>query len=114
HPSSFDRPETFRVAHILISTRDNATGQELTDEQKGEKKSIAQGVLERVRKGEDFTTLAKQKSEDFNTRAAGGELSFAHGQMVIEFEAGCAAVKPGQISDLVTTQFGYHIIKGLE
>lgn len=56
----------------------------------------------------------RQYSEDPATRSTGGETSLSRGQAVVEFDAAALALKPGQISDLVTTQFGYHIIKSIE
>ena len=58
--------------------------------------------------------LVKQNTEDNVTRNNGGELTLARGQTVIEFEAAATALQPGQISEIVTTQYGYHIIKGIE
>src|SRR2546425_557228 len=74
-------------------------------------KEKAQHVLERAKKGEDFSNLAKQFSED-TTAAAGGDLGdFGRGQMVPEFERVAFSLGVGAISDLVQTQFGLHIIK---
>jgi peptidyl-prolyl cis-trans isomerase C len=110
----FERPDVVKVMHVLISTRDAATGQDLTDEQKKEKKRIIEDLLAKAKRGDDFATLVKQHSEDPLTRNAGGEMVLTHGQSVVEFEAAAFALRPGQLSDVVTTQFGYHIIKCLE
>jgi peptidyl-prolyl cis-trans isomerase C len=107
HPENFQQPEQLRASHILIQVGANAT-----DLQKKEARAVADGLLKRVRAGEDFGTLARQYSKDSGSAVNGGDLNyFTKDKMVPPFSAAAAALKPGDVSDVVETQFGYHIIK---
>lgn len=110
NPARFEQPEMVRASHILISTRD-AQQKELTPEQKAEKKTKIDDLLKRARAGEDFAKLAKENTDDPGSKETGGEYTFPRGRMVPEFEAAAFSLAPGQVSDVVTTQYGYHIIK---
>ena len=115
HASQFDLPERIKASHILILTRDPLTQQPYTDKQLEEKHKQADKLLTRAKAGEDFTALAKEYSDDPNSRDQGGDLgTFARGRMVAEFDAAAFSLEPNKISDLVSTKFGFHIIKVME
>jgi peptidyl-prolyl cis-trans isomerase C len=111
NPARFEQPEMVRASHILLTTRDASGGAELSDDKKAAKRKEIEGILKRARAGEDFAKLAKEYSEDPGSKDKGGEYKFPRGQMVPEFEAAAFSLKTNQISDVVTTSFGYHIIK---
>ena len=111
YPARFEEPEMLRASHILLMTSDPKTNTELPDEQKAAKRKQMEGLLKRARAGEDFAKLAQENSEDLGSKEKGGEYKFPRGQMVPEFEAAAFALGTNQVSDIVTTRFGYHIIK---
>jgi peptidyl-prolyl cis-trans isomerase D len=105
HRDEYTLPERVKAQHILFKTQGKSP------EEIEKIKEKARGVLERVKKGEDFGGLAKQFSED-TTASSGGDLGdFGRGQMAPEFERSAFSLGVGAISDLVQTQFGIHIIK---
>ena len=82
-----------------------------TDTQKAEARKKIKEVQQKVQKGEDFATLAKTYSEG-PSGPRGGDLGyFGRGQMVKPFEAAAFSLKPNETSDIVETNFGYHLIK---
>jgi len=111
NPAKFEQAEQVRASHILLGTRDTTTGVEMTDEQKKAKRKQIEDILKRARDGEDFAKLAKEFSEDPGSKDKGGEYTFPRGRMVPEFDAAAFSMKTNQISDVVTTAYGYHIIK---
>ena len=121
NPTASEVPEQVHVRHILLLTIDPATHAPLPDDQVKAKRKQIDDILKQARAGEDFATLAKQYSEDPGTKDNGGELPpFARAKddpnhaMVPEFEAAAFALTNNQISDVVTTQYGYHIIQLLD
>jgi peptidyl-prolyl cis-trans isomerase C len=114
NPKRFEQPETVRAAHILLATRDLATNQELTLDKQKAQRDLIEALLKRARAGEDFGKLAKDFSQDPGSKERNGEYVFARGQMAMEFETAAFAMRPNQISDVVTTKYGYHVIKVLE
>jgi peptidyl-prolyl cis-trans isomerase C len=109
NPERFKQEESVRASHILIRVDEKA-------DPAAKKKARAEidSVLKQVKAGGDFAKLAQQHSQD-GSAAQGGDLNyFAKGAMVAEFDKVAFELKPGQISDVVTTQFGYHIIKVID
>ncbi len=109
NPDKFQQGEAVRASHILLMVDEKA------DEATRKKvRAEIDKILKRARAGEDFAQLAKAHSQD-GSAAQGGDLNyFGRGSMVPPFEQAAFALKPGEISDVVTTQFGYHIIKVTE
>src|SRR6267142_2028948 len=99
----YTTPEQVRASHILLKTdgKDDAAV-----------KAKAEELLKQAKAGADFADLAKKNSEDDASAKNGGDLDyFGEGRMVPEVDAAVFAMQPGRISDLVKTQYGYHIIK---
>ena len=112
----YTTPEQVRASHILLKTegKDDSTVNAKVEKEKDDAtvKAKAEDVLKQARSGADFAQLAKKYSEDEANAKQGGDLDFfAKGKMVPEFDQVAFAMAPGQISDLVKTQYGYHIIK---
>ena len=106
----FQVPEQVRASHILIRVESGAAA-----DVKQAALTKANSVLKSARSGKDFAELAKEFSQDPGSAAQGGDLGlFAAARMVPEFSAVAFKLKPGAISDVVETQFGYHIIKVTE
>ena len=106
NPDKFKQDESVRASHILLMVDEKADAAT-----KKKTRADMDAILKRARGGEDFAALAKAHSKD-GSAAQGGDLGFfGKGRMVPEFEKAAFALKPGEISDVVTTQFGYHIIK---
>ncbi len=109
NPDKFKMPERTQASHILISA-----DQKATPEDKKKAKEKAEAIRKRVAKGEDFAAVAKAES-NCPSAAKGGDLGyFGKGQMVPEFEKAAAALKLGELSDVVESPFGYHIIKVMD
>jgi peptidyl-prolyl cis-trans isomerase C len=111
NPTEFEAPEAVRASHILLSTVDPQTRTPIPDDQKAAKRKEAEALLKRARAGEDFAKLAREFSEDPISKTRGGEYTISHGQMVPEVEAAAFAMNTNQIGDIVTSSYGYHIIK---
>jgi foldase protein PrsA len=107
-----EQPEKVRVSHVLLSTRDRNTDRELPEEQQRAKRIQMERVLARAKAGEDFTKLVNEYSEDRNVKETKGEYTLSReDRFVPEFKAAAFSLEPGKISDVVTTVYGYHILK---
>ena len=104
-PQRFNSPEKVRASHILIKTDG------LDAKAKADAKKEMGKLLAKVKSGEDFAELAKSHSA-CPSSADGGDLNFfERGRMVPEFSAAAFTMKIGDVSDIVETQFGFHLIK---
>ncbi len=103
----FVQPPQVRASHILLRVEAEAKPEEVIAKEKA-----ATAIAARVKKGEDFAKLAKELSEDPSAKENSGDLDFFdQGQMVPEFSKAAFAMKKGEISEPVRSQFGYHVIK---
>jgi peptidyl-prolyl cis-trans isomerase C len=106
NPETFKQPERVKASHILIKVDPKAD-----PSQKAEAQKKIDLVSAKLQKGEDFGALAKEYSEG-PSAPKGGDLGyFTRGQMVKPFEEAAFAMKPGEVSGMVETRFGYHLIK---
>lgn len=108
--------EEVKARHILIAFKGSPAAQagkkELTED---EAKAKAEDLRKQIVGGADFAALAKKESDDVGSGSQGGDLgSFTHGQMVPEFEKAAFEAKVGDVTPVVRTQYGYHIIQVLE
>jgi len=108
--------EQVKARHILVAFKGSPAAQpgkpELTEEQA---KAKAEDLRKQIVGGTSFEELAKKESDDVGSGAQGGDLGeFGRGQMVPEFEKAAFEAKAGDVTPVVRTQFGYHIIKVLE
>jgi len=102
----FESPEQAHARHILVAVDEKAD-----EKTRQAGKAKADDLLAQLKGGANFEELAK-KSSDCPSAPQGGDLGFfGHGQMVPEFDTAAFALKPGDLSGVVTTKFGYHIIK---
>lgn len=110
NPEKFQQTERVHASHILIAVPKDADAAAKTAA-----RQKATEVLKEVKAGKDFAALAKQYSQDPGSAPTGGDLGFfQRGQMVAPFADAAFSLKPGDTSDVVETQFGFHIIKVIE
>jgi peptidyl-prolyl cis-trans isomerase C len=106
HPEQFKTPERVKASHILVKVDPGESA-----EAKAQKKLKIEALRDRIKKGEDFAELARENS-DGPSKSQGGDLGyFARGRMIKPFEDVAFGMKVGRVSDVVETQFGYHLIK---
>ncbi len=106
----FDIKEQVRAAHILLRIEKDADA--VTIQKRAD---LADKLLKQLQDGADFAQLAKTYSDDKSNAANGGDLgTFGRGTMVSEFEEAAFALRPGQLSPVIQTSFGFHIIKVTE
>jgi len=103
--------EYIMANHILILTQDEATGEPLDEAGKKKAKKLADNILSRLKKGEDFDKLCKEYTQDPGYALNPEGYIFTKGEMVQEFETAAFELKVGEISNVVETSYGYHILQ---
>lgn len=107
HLAQFKIPEKARVRHIMIKVDKSAP-----DDVKKKAREKAEEVLKKIKAGEDFAKLAMDYSDDPGSKAKGGDLGFFEkGKMFKAFDEAAFKLNPGEVSDIVETAYGFHIIK---
>ena len=106
HEEQFLQDEQIRVHHILIKVSETADPGKVSDME-----TKARRIRQRIKNGEDFEKLARQYSEDPSALKGGDIGFFSRGDMIKNFEDAAFALKPGEVSDLVRTPLGFHIIR---
>jgi peptidyl-prolyl cis-trans isomerase C len=106
NPNFFKQPEQVKASHILIKVAPSAE-----ESKKIQARKKIETVQKKVRQGEDFGLLAKANSEGPTAQRSGDLGYFSRGQMVKPFEDAAFALNVGEVSEIVETQFGYHLIK---
>jgi peptidyl-prolyl cis-trans isomerase D len=110
HQDEFKQDEQLCASHILVKVK--AAPEATEGHADDEARTLAQSALDQVKAGADFAALARKVSEDQGSGPQGGDLGcFARGRMVPEFENAAFALASGETSDLVKTQYGYHVIR---
>jgi hypothetical protein len=114
-PAPQPQGELVAASHVLVAYKGALRADPSIERSKDEAKTRALSVLARARKGDDFAALADSMSDDPSAKRNHGSLGkFTREQMVKPFADAAFALKPGGVSDLVETQFGFHVIKRTE
>ena len=112
HGDEFQQAEELCAAHVLVKVKAAPDAKEGHSED--EARRIVQSALDEIRLGGDFAAVARRVSEDPGSAAQGGDLGcFPRGRMVPEFDNAAFALSAGEVSDVVRTSFGYHVIKAV-
>ncbi|MHB1857543.1 MAG: peptidyl-prolyl cis-trans isomerase [Acidobacteriaceae bacterium] len=107
HQQQFSVPEEVRVRHILIAVPQKADAKTVAAAQ-----AKAEDILKQLKNGANFADLAKKYSDDPGSKTQGGELGFIqHGATVPAFDQTAFSLQPGQLSGVIRTQFGFHILQ---
>jgi peptidyl-prolyl cis-trans isomerase D len=110
HSEELKEQEQACASHILVKVKADPAAKEGHGDEEARK--IAEGILDQVKGGADFSDLARKSSEDPGSAQSGGDLGcFERGRMVPQFDEVVFSLEPGQTSDLVKTPFGYHVIR---
>ena len=111
-PTANAGPATIGASHVLVMHRGYERVPPTVTRTREEARSRIEDVLRRARAGQDFAALAREFSDEPGAASSGGSLgTFGHGAMVPPFERAAFALSVGQISDIVETPFGYHVIR---
>lgn len=107
--------ERIGASHVLIQYKGSSRAAPTITRSKDEAKKLATDIAAKAKKGQDFAGLAKQFSDEPGAKDRAGSLGkFGRGQMVKPFEEAAFALKPGDVSGVVETDFGFHVIKRTE
>lgn len=106
NPDKFKRGDTVRASHILLRVDGSAP-----EAARKQARTRIEAILKQARSGDDFAALARKHSQDGSAQAGGDLGYFEREAMVPAFSQAAFSLKPGEISDVVTTEFGYHIVK---
>jgi peptidyl-prolyl cis-trans isomerase C len=116
NPDDFEKPEEARLLFITMGGPDHTTGTPLTEGQKAEKKKEIEGLRDRAIKGDDFGQLARDYSEDTTAKDNNGAITIVRGMrgLPLAFETTAFGLQTNQVSDIITTDYGFHIMKLIE
>lgn len=107
NPAYFQTPEQVKVSHVMIRVASDADQSE-----KDAARSKIEKVMERLKAGEDFASVAEEVSDDDNSKSDGGDLGYlSRGQTLQSFEDAAFALEKDELSGIVETTYGYHILK---